>query len=42
MKKTALIYWPKKGNVEITAAKIAAYFDKDSIDVISGASKSPR
>ena len=33
MKKTALIYWPKKGNVENTAAKISAYFDKDSIDV---------
>ena len=35
MKKTALIYWPKKGNVENTAAKIAAYFDKDTIDVLT-------
>jgi len=35
MKKTALIYWPKKGNVESTAAKLAAYFTKDSIDVLT-------
>ena len=35
MKKTALIYWPKKGNVENTAAKIAAYFKNDSIDVFT-------
>ena len=35
MKKTALIYWPKKGNVENTAAKLAAYFDKDAIDVFT-------
>ena len=35
MKKTALIYWPKKGNVENTAAKIAAYFSKDEIDVFT-------
>jgi flavodoxin I len=35
MKKTALIYWPKKGNVENTAAKLAAYFDKDGIDVFT-------
>ena len=35
MKKTVLIYWPKKGNVENTAAKMAAYFDKDSIDVFT-------
>ena len=35
MKKTALIYWPKKGNVENTAVKLAAYFDKDAIDVFT-------
>lgn len=35
MKKTALIYWPKKGNVENTAAKLAAYFDKDNTDVFT-------
>jgi len=35
MKKTALIYWPKKGNVESTAAKIAAHFEKDTIDVFT-------
>ena len=35
MKKTALIYWPKKGNVENTAAKLAAYFDKDAINVFT-------
>ena len=35
MKKTALIYWPKKGNVENTAAKLAAYFDTNSIDVFT-------
>jgi len=35
MKKTALIYWPKQGNVENTAAKIAAHFDKDTIDVFT-------
>jgi len=35
MKKTALIYWPKKGNVESTAAKIAAYFDNNTIDVFT-------
>jgi len=35
MKKTALIYWPKKGNVERTAAKISAYFDKDAFDVFT-------
>lgn len=35
MKKTALVYWPKKGNVENTAAKIAAYFDQDAIDVFT-------
>ncbi len=35
MKKTALVYWPKKGNVENTAAKIAAYFDQEAIDVFT-------
>ena len=35
MKKAALIYWPKKGNVESTAAKLAAYFDKDAIDILN-------
>lgn len=35
MKKTALIYWPKKGNVENTAAKISALFDSGSIDVFT-------
>ena len=33
MKKTALIYWPKKGNVENTAIKIAALFGEGAIDV---------
>lgn len=35
MKKTALIYWPKKGNVENTAGKIARHFDEGSIDVFT-------
>jgi flavodoxin long chain len=35
MKKTALIYWPKKGNVEKTAARIAEHFSKDAIDVLT-------
>ncbi|HSG68129.1 MAG TPA: flavodoxin [Bacteroidales bacterium] len=35
MKKTALIYWPKKGNVENTAAKIAALFGEGNIDVFT-------
>ncbi len=35
MIKTALIYWPKKGNVESTAAKLATYFNKDAIDVLT-------
>lgn len=35
MKKTALIYWPKKGNVESTAHKIAMLFDKENIDVFT-------
>ena len=35
MKKTALIYWPKKGNVESTAGKIAKLFDAGSIDVFT-------
>ncbi len=35
MKKTALIYWPKKGNVESTARKISALFDSGSIDVFT-------
>jgi flavodoxin long chain len=35
MKKIALIYWPKKGNVETTAAKLSAHFDKGTIDVFT-------
>lgn len=35
MKKTALIYWPKKGNVENTAGKIAKLFEADAIDVFT-------
>ncbi len=35
MKKTAVIYWPKKGNVENTAKKISALFDSGSIDVFT-------
>ncbi|MEN8224057.1 MAG: flavodoxin [Bacteroidota bacterium] len=35
MKKIALIYWPKNGNVENTAAKISALFDAGSIDVFT-------
>ena len=35
MKKTVLVYWPKKGNVENTAAKIAAHFEKNAIDVFT-------
>ncbi|MCF8366462.1 MAG: flavodoxin [Bacteroidales bacterium] len=32
MKKTALFYWPKKGNVASCALKIEAQFEKDNID----------
>ncbi|MDT8393699.1 MAG: flavodoxin [Bacteroidales bacterium] len=35
MKKTALIYWPKKGNVENTAKKIAGLFNEENIDVFT-------
>lgn len=35
MKKTALIYWPKKGNVEKTAGKIASLFGEENIDVFT-------
>jgi flavodoxin I len=35
MKKTAVIYWPKKGNVENTAAKISAHFEAGSVDVFT-------
>lgn len=35
MKKTALVYWPKKGNVENTAHKISALFETGSIDVFT-------
>ncbi len=35
MKKTALVYWPKKGNVENTANKISALFETGSIDVFT-------
>ena len=35
MKKTAVIYWPKKGNVENTAGKISTLFDSGSIDVFT-------
>jgi flavodoxin long chain len=42
MKKTALIYWPKKGNVESTAAKISALFDTGSIDVFTISEADPQ
>ncbi|MEE4256779.1 MAG: flavodoxin [Bacteroidales bacterium] len=35
MKKTVLVYWPKKGNVENTANRIANHFDKNAIDVFT-------
>ena len=35
MKKTALIYWPKTGNVEKTAKKISSLFDEGSIDLFT-------
>lgn len=35
MKKIALIYWPKKGNVENTAQKISTLFDAGSIDIFT-------
>lgn len=33
MKKTALVYWPKKGNVEQAAIKMARHFDPESLDI---------
>lgn len=33
MKKIALIYWPKKGNVEKMGKKISEKFSKDQIDI---------
>ncbi len=33
MKKTALFYWPVKGNVDICARKIKDQFQEDSIDM---------
>lgn len=33
MKKTALFYWPVKGNVEICARKIKDHFDEEAIDI---------
>ena len=35
MKKIALIYWPKKGNTENAAFKIAERFDDDVLDVFT-------
>ena len=35
MKKTVLIYWPKRGNVESTVARLSAHFDKDAIDIFT-------
>lgn len=35
MKKIAVIYWPKSGNVENTAQKIATYFDAGNVDVFT-------
>ncbi len=35
MKKIALIYWPKNGNVEKTAEKIATHFDSGSLDIFT-------
>lgn len=33
MKKTALFYWPKGGNVENCAQRISEHFDQNSIDM---------
>lgn len=41
MKKTALIYWPKKGNVESTAGKIAQLFEQGSIDILTISQANP-
>ncbi len=35
MKKTALIYWPKKGNVENTAKKISTHFEPEGMDIFT-------
>jgi len=35
MKKIALIYWPKKGNTETAALKIASHFNEASIDIFT-------
>lgn len=35
MKKTALIYWPKKGNVEASARKIYQKFNESDIDIFT-------
>lgn len=35
MKKIALVYWPKKGNVEKSAQKIASHFGEIPIDVFT-------
>ena len=35
MKKIALIYWPKKGNTEKAALKIAGKFDENTMDVFA-------
>ena len=35
MKKIALIYWPKKGNVEASAQKIYEQFDESIIDIFT-------
>lgn len=38
MKKIALIYWPKGGNVECTAKRIGEKFDAGQVDVYDAAS----
>ena len=35
MKKIALIYWPKKGNVEASAKRIYEKFDRSLIDIFT-------
>lgn len=35
MKKTLLVYWPKKGSVEMNAHRIAETFGREEIDVSS-------
>ena len=35
MKKIALVYWPKRGNVEKSAQKIARQFGEITVDVFT-------